>query len=321
MSEWLQGLLRLVEHRPPVAGAWLAASDLDEDTARVRQLATEAGELATAEARLAAEIPDWQQLDPAASERLENLTRASAGIDPPYGRGLDGNSSDLLALKQALDEAGEHIEQARDSADLLAAAFEAGPVDDISLVAIDRLVELGRLAGSNFLPEPGWFDEKGLHAASEALGLLSEIVQRYISARDEMMADFKPAVVELDLEALRERRDERVKILGKLGRGYRADKATVAAAVSGKATGRTMRRLEELITWQRALREFEAVEAVHAAQLGAYYPDSDRAEFESAANAIEVATRAVRAATRWADAGGGTIGAQSLARVIGRDTT
>lgn len=321
MSEWLQGLLRLVEHRPPVAGAWLAASDLDEDTARVRQLATEAGELATAEARLAAEIPDWQQLDPAASERLENLTRASAGIDPPYGRGLDGNSSDLLALKQALDEAGEHIEQARHSADLLAAAFEAGPVDDISLVAIDRLVELGRLAGSNFLPEPGWFDEKGLHAASEALGLLSEIVQRYISARDEMMADFKPAVVELDLEALRERRDERVKILGKLGRGYRADKATVAAAVSGKATGRTMRRLEELITWQRALREFEAVEAVHAAQLGAYYPDSDRAEFESAANAIEVATRAVRAATRWADAGGGTIGAQSLARVIGRDTT
>ena len=322
MAEWLQGLLRLVEHRPPVAGAWLAASDLGEDTAKVRQLATEADQLATVEARLAAEIPDWQELDPAAAERLENLSRSSARIDPPYRRGLDGGSGDLLALQQALDDAGEHIGQARHSADLLAAALDAGRVDDVPLVAIDRLVELGRLAACDFPPEPGWFDENGLQAASEALGLLSEIVPRYISARDELMADFKPAVVELDLEALRERRDERIRILGKLGRGYRADKATVAAAtVSGKAAGRTMRRLEELITWQRAHRELEAAEAVHAAELGAYYPDRDRAEFERAANAIEIATRAVQAATRWADAGGGTIGARSLAAVIGRDTT
>ena len=242
MAEWLQGLLRLVEHRPPVAGAWLASPDLDDDTARVRQLAKEADELATAEAWLAAEIPDWQQLDPTAAERLENLSVSSARTDPPLRGGLDRSSGDLLALTHAFDDAGEHIGQARHSAGLLAAAFEAGRVDDIALVAIDRLVELGQLAASDCPPEPDWFDEKGLQAASEALGLLSEIVPRYVAARDELIADFKPAVVELDLEELRERRDRRIKILGKIGRGYRADRATLAAAtVSSKATGRTMR--------------------------------------------------------------------------------
>lgn len=322
MAKWLQGLLRLVEHRPPVSGAWLAAPDFEDDTARVRQLAMEADALAAAETRLAAEVSDWQQLDPAAAERLENLSTSATEIDPPFRGGLNGSSSDFLALKQALDDAGEHIGQARHSAGLLAAAFEAGQVDDVALVAIDRLVELGRLAASDYPPEPDWFDEKGLQAASEALGLLSEIVPRYVSARDKLVADFNPAVIELDLDELLERRDERLKILGKLGRSYRADKATMAAAtVSGKATGRTMRRLEELITWQRAHRELEATESAHAAVLGAYYPDCDRAEFERAASAIEIATRAVQSAARWADASDGTIGAQSLAAVIGRDAS
>ena len=320
MAEWLQGLLRLVEHRPPVAGAWLEAPDFDAATARVRQLAEASGELADIEARLAAELSGWRQLEPAAAERLEGLTRSLAEIDPPISVGMDSRSDELLTLKQALDDAGEQIGQARQAAAQLAAAFGAGGVDDVDLAVIDRLVELGRLAASDSPPEPGWLDEKCLQAASEALALLSEIVPRYISTRDELLADFEPAAVELDLEAMRERRDERLKILGKLSRGYRADKAALAAAtVSGKATGHTMRRLEELIAWQQAHRELEAAESVHAAALGAYYPDRDRAEFDAAASAIEVATRAVQAAARWADDGGGTIGPRSLAAVIGRD--
>jgi very-short-patch-repair endonuclease len=321
-AEWLQGLLRLVENRPPVAGAWLAAPDLDDATARVRRLAAEAGELAAAETRLAAEVSDWQQLDPAAAERLEHHSASCAEIDPPFSGDVSGGASDLMALKQTLDDAGEHVEQARRSAGLLAGAFRAGPVEDIPLVAIDRLVELGRLAASDNPPEPGWFSRKGLRAASDALRLLSEIVPRYLSLRDRLVADFEPAVIELDLEALRERRDARLKIFGRLGRGHRADKATVAAAtVSGKATGRTMRRLEELIAWQQARRELEATESAHAAVLGAYYADCDRAEFERAASAVEIATRAVQAAARWADDRGGTIGARSLAAVVGRDAT
>ena len=319
MAEWLQGLLRLVEHRPPVAGAWLEAPDFDAATARVRQLAEASGELADIEARLAAELSGWRQLEPAAAERLEGLTRSLAEIDPPISVGMDSRSDELLTLKQALDDAGEQIGQARQAAAQLAAAFGAGGVDDVDLAVIDRLVELGRLAASDSPPEPDWLDEKCLKDASEALGLLSEVVPRYISTRDKLLSDFKPAVVELDLEAMRERRDERLKVLGRLGRGYRADKAALAAAtVTGKATGPTMRRLEELIAWQQAHRELEAIESAHAAVLGQYYPDRDRAQFERAASAIGTATRAVEAAARWGDGGGGTIDARSLAAVIGR---
>ena len=322
MAEWIQGLLRLVEHRPPVAGAWLASPDLDHDTAKVRQLAKEADELSTVEAWLAAEFSDWRQLDSLAANRLESISKSLTEIDPSFSVGLDSRSGNLLAFVQALDDAGEHIGQARHSAGLLAAAFEAGRIDDIPLIAIDRLVELGRLATSDCLPERDWFYAGRLEAASEALGLLSEVVPRYISTRDKLAAEFKPTVLELDLEALRKRRDERLKILGKLGRGYRADKATLAAAtVSGKATALTMRRLEELITWQQTHRELEETESVHAAVLGGYYPDSDRAEFERAASAIEIATRAVQAAALWADTGGGTIDMRSLAAVISRDAT
>ena len=112
-------------------------------TAKVRQLAKEADELATVEACLAAEFSDWRQLDPVAANWLERISKSLTEIDPSFSVGLDSRSGDLLAFAQALDDADEHIGQARHSAGLLATAFEAGRIDDIPLIAIDRLVELG----------------------------------------------------------------------------------------------------------------------------------------------------------------------------------
>ncbi len=319
MAEWLQKLLKLVEKRPPVVSAWLISLELESDTAKVRQLALAANELAEVEAQLASEITAWRQIDPAAAEKLEKSFESLINSNPRIDINQENTARDIAELKHALDEAGEHIKQAQQLSELLATAFSAGQIEKIPLAAIDRLVELGRFATSDCPPEQGWFNEAGLQAASEALETLSEIVPRYISSRDKITRDFKPDVLELDLALLKERRDERARIIGKLGRSYRADKATMAAVtISGKATGQTMMRLEELLAWQKMHRELKKAESVHAAALGIYYPDCDHADFERAESAINIAARATETAVQWSEAGGSVISAQCLASVIGR---
>ena len=127
------------------------------------------------------------------------------------------------------------------------------------------------------------------------------------------MQDFKPTVLDLSLETLRERFANRHKGLRKLGGPYRADKATLASAtISGTTSKETLGRLDDLVAWQQAHQQLETAESEHAAALGAYYASRDRADFDLGRRALEVAEQAL-------EASGGTISTTALAQAIGRN--
>ena len=177
---------------------------------------------------------------------------------------------------------------------------------------LDQLAKLGELADSGTPPEPDWFHDGPLQAACKAHRVLAEIVPAYISQRLDLTKDFKPAVLDLPLEELRERFANRHKGLRRLGGAYRADKATLAkATISGRASKGTLGRLDDLVAWQQAHQQLEAAESEHAAALGVYYPSRDHADFDLCQGAIEVAEQALAAS-------GGAISAAALIDTIGR---
>ena len=225
-APWLQELLRLVESRPPIAERWMTTPDLSEANNRVAHLATEADALAETERHLSHWTPDWSKLDPTAADRLDRRCTRIAQFDPAPDIGHAGThrltsnegqltessvtpgalethaSTQLCTLMDALDGAAGIIETLNSAATELMTAF--GVNDDVSPMMLDRLAKLGELANSETPPEPNWFEDGPLEAAREAHRVLSEIVPPYIAQRDDLMQDFKPTVLDLSLETLRE---------------------------------------------------------------------------------------------------------------------
>ena len=334
-APWLQELLRLVESRPSIAESWMTTPDLSEANNRVAQLATEADALAETERHLSRWTPDWSKLDPAAADGLDQICSRMAELDPTPDVGHTGayslstsqgqliessttpgaledhTSIQLCALRDALADAAKTIKMLSSAAIQLTTAFKVN--DDVSPIMLNRLAKLGELANSETPPEPDWFEDGPLEAAREAHRVLSEIVPPYIAQRDDLMQDFKPTVLDLSLDALRERFANRHKGLRKLGGAYRADKATLAsAAISGRTSKEILGRLDDLVAWQRAHQQLKTAESEHAGALGAYYSSRGRADFGLGQCAIEVAEQAL-------EASGGTISTAALAHAIGRD--
>ena len=79
------------------------------------------------------------------------------------------------------------------------------------------------LADSGTPPEPDWFHDGPLQAACKAHRVLAEIVPAYIFQRVDLTKDFKPAVLDLALEELRERFANQHTGLRRFGGAYRAD--------------------------------------------------------------------------------------------------
>ena len=331
---WLQELLRLVETRPPIAEPWMTTPDLSEANNRVTQLATEADALSKTERKLSRWTPAWSGLDSTAADRLDQIFLRIAQVVPAPALGHNGTyrlssiegeltessatpgaleshtSTQLCALRDALDDAATIIETLSSAARDLMTAF--GISGDVSPIMLDRLSKLGELADSGAPPEPAWFHDGPLQAAREAHEVLSEIVPTYIAQRDNLKQDFRPSVLDLSLEALRERFVHRHKGLRKLGSAYRADKATLAGAtISGRTSKETLDRLDDLVAWQQAHRQLGAAESEHAAALGVYYPSRDRADFDLGLRAIEVAEQALATSD-------GAISPTALEEVIGR---
>ena len=317
-AEWLLGLVRLAVARPPVAPAWLTSTELSSVGSSVNELADVSGRLASTEAKLDSAVHNWRSLDTAASDRAERLLADLRGARPPVGNVADCYETDLRALGSAASKARSSASAARPLVALVGEALGTGPLDGVSLSLLDHLVELGGLATVDPLPEPSWLDAEGVQAASEALAVLSRLVARFGEQRNELMVDFKPSALELDLEGLKERFDNVHTGLRKLGGAYRSDKAILAAStISGKVTKDTVARLAQLVALQKALRELEAAEAAHSAILGACYRGPESTDFEQAQLAVESAERVLEV-TRRAAAAGVPTSRRLIAALLGR---
>ena len=273
-TSWLQELLRLVESRPPITATWLTTANISEANNRVALLAAEAEALSETERTLTHWTPAWSKLDPTAADRLDQACSRMAGLNPAPDIGHVGahrpsrykvqpteptttpgslethNSRELCALSEALTDAAKIIETLGSAAAGLMTAFR---VTDDSPIMLDQLAKLGQLADSGTPPEPDWFHDGPLQAACKAHRVLAEIVPAYIFQRVDLMKDFKPAVLDLALEELRERFANQHTGLRRLGGAYRADKATLAkATISGRASKGILGRLDDLVAWQQA---------------------------------------------------------------------
>lgn len=308
--EWLHELLSLIENQHPVSLAWLTTPDLEEANPKVEALIAEAERLSETVHELDRWSTQWRDLDAAAADRIEQY-RADLNKFLPSGLLNEHSSDQLRVLESELASAVESMRAAEWHCRPLADAFRVD--DGLSVDTMGKLAALGALAQSETLPETAWFHDADLEAARAAQQALAEAVDRWRALRDDLSEDFKPEVVELDLDGLRARFAERHKGLRKLARAYRVDKATFAAVtVGGRVTRQTLERLNHLVAWQEADRQLAAAEAAHKKSLGTYYPGRDDADFERSRCAIEVAERAI-------DLAADVVGRDALMAVLARD--
>lgn len=306
----LAELLQLVDERSAVGEAWLVIADGTDYDEWVNRATASADEVDRKAAALAARAPQWTSIEPGIAKRLEAIAARVAELRPAAGPLAYRTSTDLYALAEALERTSQGLNAALGQVQGLVGGFgvSAGPVN---LELARRLAELGVLAGSSPVVETSWFDGMVLQQAQGLSRAWQEQLAAYHAFETSLTRHFKPEVLSLDLDGLHRRLATEHGAFGKLGKTYRADKATLAAATrSGKATADEIGQLDQLVAWQRCAAEVRNLEERARPLLGPrYLQPAQPPDFARLDGALATADRAIALA-------GSTVHPATLAHVF-----
>ncbi len=146
----------------------------------------------------------------------------------------------------------------------------------------------------------------------QAAAVLGELLADFRARQAALAGVFTPAVLELDLPALRARFADVHHGLGKSRKAYRADKHALAACtVAGSVTKEVLARLDDAVAWAELSERLGQAERQHGPLLGGYYRERAAVDFDRIERAITVASRALELA-------GEELNATALQQQIGR---
>ncbi|MFN0092216.1 MAG: DUF3320 domain-containing protein [Acidimicrobiales bacterium] len=295
-------VLELIERRPQIGQDWLTAPDLAPFVAPLRNLTQNIVDHQRTVELLETKAPGWRDVHPLIADAMDGAEAAVQQADSMLGPLDQWHASALDDLAQQLDEAGQWVAQLQGASSILAEAFGVAGVE-VSAESTLRLVELASLAGSPTPPEPWWLNPTARPALDEARQVLRELLERYRARSVSMQTTFSPAVLDLDLRALKARFDTVHRGPGKLKAEYRHDKKSLAGvSVTGKVTSDMLDRLAEAIEWQDERQRITQAERVHGPQVGArYYPSRDAADFATLERALSLADKALELAAGLVD--------------------
>jgi very-short-patch-repair endonuclease len=293
----MRELLELLDDRPAVPGSWLCAESLDAVETRIDELAALASRHDALVAHLSEELEDrWVELDVSWASRARTALEGGGQDVPPWAPAAEGSLEVLTKTLGLLRSAAERLTELAAEGRSLASALGTR-VSRLSVQRVAELAELGALVGSPDLPEPAWLSPVIQAALDQAATVLGELLSDFRARQAALATVFTPAVLKLDLPALRARFAEVHRGLGKTRKGYRRDKAALAACtVSGKVTKEVIGRLEDAAAWADLAIRLQRAEEQHSVLLGGYYDTRDSADFGRIARAIDVARRALELA-------------------------
>ena len=306
---WLRQLLSVIDRRQPVAAGWLAMPDVEQLSSRVRDLAVQLRERSELETSLGVLTSSWAAVDPLLADRVAAATADLARLDPPLVVDNGWTAAEMVRLIAGLEEVAQSIPRIEEPASRLGRAF--GFDDPVPTPLLERLTQLGSLAGDPTPPEAHWLNPVLRPALDEARQVLTQQLVEYRQRRQAVTEHFTDAVLELDLPALAARFREVHTGLRKLGGAYRADKRTLASvAVTGTFDKGLVEHLDAAVQWQRSASSLTQAEERHGALLGErYYRDRQAADVDRIERAFHLADRALALAA-------GQIKPEDLARQL-----
>lgn len=295
-------LLRVLAHledRRSVPPHWLTSASLDAVVNRADELRILTDDYSGLVSRVNSKAGDgWRTIDHRAAELVRG-TEADLGARGASSV-LDGqmDASELRLLVRFFSEGDAALTEIARMARTLAGGLGLDS-EPLTLGRIDQLVALTDLLTSGNRPEGEWLDPLALPRLDEATSVLNALVDSYRAKAEALSSVFKPPILDLDLETLQARFATLHKGIRKLGAAYRADKELLATETrTGKVTDETIAALPSAIEWQRLAAELSAAEDRHAGLLGDHYYRGPETDFESIAEAIDIARRAVDLAGR-----------------------
>ena len=283
--EYRARLLALLDTRNGTPAQWYASSNLD--TFRDRLVS----------ARVAVEEIDeriddveqvvgtrWREIDPGVRIRFQD------NINDTIDSAL--TAVEIRVVVKTLDRMQEHLRALINGASELCTLVGI-PAATLTIARARDVVDLAKLGGETNLPDPSWLNAAILDRVSESIDVMESVVA-HAERREESLKDiFTQDALELDLSSLSVRFRDVHTGMRKWSRAARADKKLLKqATVSGRADKAVIARLEEAASWQLAMRELEAKEALHRGKLGSKY-NGRSTEFDRARSALETARRAV----------------------------
>lgn len=292
-AERAQQLQDLGCERPSIAATWLADPDLQPREAAFERLERQLDVRLTLTAQLGRTVGERSgEVD---ASNAKGIAAAQVGIRSMEPAVLPNRESTLEEL-DALISGLRAIATTADVADDAAAVAESFglPPDELTVERIDVLAKLADLAASPTPPEPGWLTPLAQPRVDAALDVLGALVADFDQRAMALAEVFTPALLELDIRALRARFKDVHRGIRKVGGAYRADKRALAAVtVGGRVTSDVLSRLDEAVAWADLAAKLKEAEAVHAEVLGDYYagPSADFTRIESA---IDVARNALK---------------------------
>jgi very-short-patch-repair endonuclease len=295
----LARVLRQVEMRHVVPESWLTEDSLDQVEGRYGDrcnLAKAHHEFEQSLTRVVGD--DWRELDPAASNHLNEAVATLQGLMPRFDVASESSNAELRQLHQFVASGADTLDSVRQDAVAVAIGFGL-PTGEITFSRADGLAELALLAEDGPLPEPHWLDPVVVKTVRQAMSALQPLCATVAERREVPSRTFSDDVLALDLTALVPRFGEVHTGLGKLKGAYRADKATVAQVThSGKADKTSIALLPAALEWQNSMRELDAAEQIHSQVLGSHYYRGYDSDFDAIDHALETAERALEIVRR-----------------------
>ena len=284
----LARLLTLAETGPVVPDAWLTGPDLDP----IFQLATELRKRCQAhDAALDAvgrTAPGATPLPSASNDAFRRAVVGARAVRPALTVPDTWAPADVAGAQQTLRWLASTVGQVKADSEWLAGRFGFARMPT-TLSRAGDVAEVATIVGTPTPPDPTWLNPVLQQQLAAAAASLAVIVGDYRNRQAALAEVFTPAVLQVDLVALRQRFGEVHKGLRRLSGGYRGDKRTLAACtVAGKFDRALLPRLDEAIAWQQTTQQLEQTERAHAPVLGANYYRRDQTDFDRINAALEV---------------------------------
>ncbi|MBP2411736.1 very-short-patch-repair endonuclease [Arthrobacter stackebrandtii] len=283
-----QGAAELIASRPDVPDHWLTG-----DFAAVEQCAAQWRDNLAARATMVetigASFIEWTPADGPAA-----LNRALAdGRDMPVPGGLGQLTvAQALALREQLHGAAGHLRALLPDSAHLAGLFQTG-TDGLSLRKVGVLCELAQLSRIDRRPEADWLDPAVHASLEESVRVLGGAVDAVRQLEIKLRDTFTPAVLELDLQALKHRFEtEHNGFFSRWSAAARADRALLRPATPhGVVNKETVAALPDAIAWQGALARLYDAERSYGPRLKSHYQGL-QTDFSRVRAAIDMARQA-----------------------------
>ena len=314
-AERLRELLTLLSAKHEIPVDWLITESLSAAEGRIQVLRDQTESHERLVGLLVRAIGnDWRAIGVDASEVTSRAIAELRQLSPQWAPCEDAAASSLAEIARFVAGTRDVLASTGESASAIARTFGL-PTQGITQERALELAELADLVNRPERPEGNWVISARAEAARLALDTLRPLVESFRAHRSRLGGIFTDAVLDpdLDLETLSVRFEVVHTGLGKLKRGYRADKRVVAATTTnGKADKAALAQLRAALDWQRLAKRLEEAEEQHAGNLGEFYYQSEASDFDSIEAALEHVRRALEIA-------GGRLDIVAMQRQLARE--